>query len=637
MGYTQKLGLLAQSVFQDSSLNVGIGAAPSGTYKFEVTGSDILVNGVRIGKGASSIASNTVIGLSALPVNTTGTLNTAIGNYALLSNTTGYGNTSVGNTALGYNTTGFFNAAIGVNTLLSNTTGTYNNALGTAALYNNTTGSYNTAIGQVAGTNNTTGSNNTYIGNGSGGGITTGSNNTIIGAYYGTAAMANNIVLADGAGTVRYQWDGTNNVFGNPLSGTSASFSSTATATAFIPTGSSVPTNGMYLSAANTLNFATNTTNRLSISSTGAATFSSTLGCNGAFFQTNQWEIFPSAGASNRAYAFNVSNIAAGDFTISQGSTATGGTYTPRLVISNAGNVGIGTSTPDTVLQVLGQVGIGTADGNYTQGTLRVGYSTGGYPGQLYLNADNNTGGAYIAWNAGIKTSVDTATYAYTGAATKIDGQLGIFKFYTAASGTAGANITFTERMRITSGGGLVINETTQQNGGYFLQVGGNNGGCLADAKGNGDANYYSTSTTIGYHFYGDQTGGAKFYVVGGGQIYSTSTSITGISDIRHKENIVNLETGLKELLLLKPRRFDWKEGKGSEKKNVAGFIAQELEEVLPDLVDDWKDTMDATEYLKAIRMSDLIPTVVKAIQEMNTKLDEQNKELKSRLDKAGL
>jgi hypothetical protein len=61
------------------------------------------------------------------------------------------------------------------------------------------------------------------------------------------------------------------------LSGTSANFSSTATATAFIPSGSSVPTNGMYLSAANTLNFATNTTNRLTISSTGAAIFSSNV------------------------------------------------------------------------------------------------------------------------------------------------------------------------------------------------------------------------------------------------------------------------------------------------------------------------------------------------------------------------
>jgi hypothetical protein len=58
------------------------------------------------------------------------------------------------------------------------------------------------------------------------------------------------------------------------LSGTSASFSSTATATAFIPSGASIPTNGMYLSGANTLDFATNSTNRLSISSGGAATFS---------------------------------------------------------------------------------------------------------------------------------------------------------------------------------------------------------------------------------------------------------------------------------------------------------------------------------------------------------------------------
>jgi hypothetical protein len=58
------------------------------------------------------------------------------------------------------------------------------------------------------------------------------------------------------------------------LAGLSASFSSTATASAFIPSGASVPTNGMYLSAANTLDFATNSTNRLSISSAGAATFS---------------------------------------------------------------------------------------------------------------------------------------------------------------------------------------------------------------------------------------------------------------------------------------------------------------------------------------------------------------------------
>ena len=45
-----------------------------------------------------------------------------------------------------------------------------------------------------------------------------------------------------------------------------------STATSFIPTGSTVPANGMYLSAANTLNLATNTTNQVSISSGGIVT-----------------------------------------------------------------------------------------------------------------------------------------------------------------------------------------------------------------------------------------------------------------------------------------------------------------------------------------------------------------------------
>lgn len=53
------------------------------------------------------------------------------------------------------------------------------------------------------------------------------------------------------------------------LNGANATFSSTLTATAFIPSGSTVPTNGMYLSAANTLNFATNTTNRIIVTSAG--------------------------------------------------------------------------------------------------------------------------------------------------------------------------------------------------------------------------------------------------------------------------------------------------------------------------------------------------------------------------------
>jgi hypothetical protein len=86
-------------------------------------------------------------------------------------------------------------------------------------------------------------------------------------------SSSGDVSIGTSTGGYKLNVDGTGN-FSGALSGTSASFSSTATASAFIPTGSTVPTNGMYLSAANTLNFATNSTNRLSISSGGAATFS---------------------------------------------------------------------------------------------------------------------------------------------------------------------------------------------------------------------------------------------------------------------------------------------------------------------------------------------------------------------------
>ena len=73
----------------------------------------------------------------------------------------------------------------------------------------------------------------------------------------------------------------------------------------------------------------------------------------------------------------------------------------------------------------------------------------------------------------------------------------------------------------------------------------------------------------------------------------------------------------------LQPRRFDWKNGDG---KNIAGFVAQEVEEVLPDLVSDYKYTEEQTK--KAIKMGDMIPTLVKAIQELKADNDSLKAEI---------
>ena len=123
-----------------------------------------------------------------------------------------------------------------------------------------------------------------------------------------------------------------------------------------------------------------------------------------------------------------------------------------------------------------------------------------------------------------------------------------------------------------------------------------------------------STSANSAHSLYSTGAGAYRFYVTYAGGINATSTSITAISDASLKENIRDLETGLAQVLSLKPRRFDWKEETQIGEKNVAGFIAQEVESVLPELVYEYK--YNETESKKSLKMGDILPTLVKAIQE---------------------
>ena len=173
-----------------------------------------------------------------------------------------------------------------------------------------------------------------------------------------------------------------------------------------------------------------------------------------------------------------------------------------------------------------------------------------------------------------------------------------------------------TERMRIDSSGNLLYDCTnvSQQtdDGIKFIS-----NGRIFTVSG------YDNSAQENFSMYSTGASAFRFYVDWGGTIHATSTSISAISDQRLKENIVNLETGLTEVMALKPRRFDWKNG---DKINVAGFIAQEVETVLPDLIDGFKN--DTIEDAKGVRMGDMIPTLVKAIQEQQEQIESLQQEI---------
>jgi hypothetical protein len=124
-----------------------------------------------------------------------------------------------------------------------------------------------------------------------------------------------------------------------------------------------------------------------------------------------------------------------------------------------------------------------------------------------------------------------------------------------------------------------------------------------------------STSATETMVVYSTGAGALRFYVSMDGTVNATSIVISAISDQRLKENVRDIDTGLDAIMALQPRRFDWKDGKGQDKKNVAGFIAQEFENVFPECVGTSKAGEDGIEY-KNINHETLIPTLVKAIQE---------------------
>jgi hypothetical protein len=305
--------------------------------------------------------------------------------------------------------------------------------------------------------------------------------------------------------------------------------------------------------------------------------------------------------------------------------------YTERMRITPTGDVGIGNTSPSYKLDV-------TGTGRFT-GALTLSASTG-FPSVGLLNRssdnnlyivsassgfvllDNSQNTMYNAtptshtWqisnspkmtlnssgNVGIGTSspaalLDVNGIAYFRSASGIytdlitaysGGNVGII--YGASgnliiSGGSGA----TERMRITSGGNVAIGIAGFASTNERLVV-----------RGGG-------STSSSFSLVAQNVSGTTFiYVRDDGYLYSAS-AWSG-SDLRLKENITDLDNGLDKILNLKARKFDFIDGF----KNQYGFIAQELQEVIPDAVSVFQEE----DEMLAIKMDFIVPHLVKALQE---------------------
>jgi hypothetical protein len=308
-----------------------------------------------------------------------------------------------------------------------------------------------------------------------------------------------------------------------------------------------------------------------------------------------------------------------------------------------------------------------------TSGTLGLGVTpsawNSSFDGRFQFGAQGVLASTSTSSHIGLNWYYDGAyKYIGTGEASRFYQLGGEFFFENAASGTAGNAITFAERMRIDASGNVGIGTTTplsifEISGGAnntYMRINdtratvpyvGSESGALVfgawgvsermriDASGNllvgttsdGSSKVYAPAAanlhgaragaaTAGYvgvwgeHSLNSSTAYAGYFFNAGsgtGLYISNTAAWQSISDARMKEDVRDLDT-TERLMQLRPVDYLWKHQATSDEpdRRNLGFIAQEVQQVFPELVSTSPNGMFGVEY------TGLIAPLVKAIQD---------------------
>ena len=499
--------------------------------------------------------------------------NTAFGVSAFSNNTAGIDNTAIGQNTLLTNTSGNSAVAVGQNALRGNTTGASNVAVGQGALYTNSTGNYNTAIGQNA-LNLNTASNNLAIGRLALNTNSTGTQNIAVGnsTLFNSTTSSNNVAV--GYNSLSTNTIGARNI---GIGTTTLSLNSTGNDNLAIGHGTlaaNTMSNNLAIGS-NALDANTSGTPNLAIGvdALGAnvtGTNNAAVGYNTLLLNTGSGNVAlgQTAGNSNTTGSNNTFigyNSDAGGGGLSN-ATAIGANSVVNasnsIVLGNAANVGIGTNNPVYAkLQVVG-FSIFTATNTAFTGTTRAPYIRG-----------NDT-----------YSTATTPDYSWYNS-----DQTGMF--HPAASTVAFCANGVGETMRINGSGNVGI-------------------GCNAPAYKLHVIGDISSSATVR----------STFAVVTG--------AIAACSDGRYKKNILPLKSSLDKVMQLRPVTYNWKTEEFPNKHFTndlqIGFIAQELEKIIPQVV----HTDVADNNYKSVDYGRLTPVLVEAMKEQQVQIEKLQKEV---------
>jgi hypothetical protein len=597
-------------------LSIRVISASSASVTFNNSAGTV-TNQIRI----SNNNSNTIIGNGAGSRNTTGSGLSIYGRNAGANNTTGFANSFFGEGAGAANTIGIQNSFFGNSAGAVNTTGTSNSFFGTSSGIANTTGVSNSFFGASAGQANTIGSSNSFFGVQAGQNTTTGENNTIIGTQAGRNATTGIFNTYIGSIAGRENGTGSNNVFIGRQSGTFL-----ANLTALTIANSSV-----FLGFDTRAN-ADNQTNQIVIgaSSIGLGSNTTVLGNTSTTF--GRW----------------FGNLLIGDSTNTGEQLQVTGTAKITGAATFSSSVGIGIS-PATALDVNGTINVRTNGFQFGRITTNnVSGDTGGLNLQ-YIEAGTFKNG--IVLNGGGNVGIGTASpgqklaVSDSGAVTRVlventgNAVAGAgLQMLVSSSGTTvgngtirtdnGDNMQFFniggERMRITSGGNVLIGKTTLSSASLSanstLQVNneiistGTNAGLFWENRSGGvttTSNWYGWYTSAGTIFL--YNGSANI-----ASINATTGVYTPLSDINKKKDFEESSIGLNEVLQLKPTLYRIKDDESEGEKEL-GFIAQEVKEFIPQAYVESGE--DDAKFI-GLNYNAIVAALVKSIQELKIEID---------------
>jgi len=227
--------------------------------------------------------------------------------------------------------------------------------------------------------------------------------------------------------------------------------------------------------------------------------------------------------------------------------------------------------------------------------------------GQLQLQTNGTT--TAITIDTAQRVAFVAGTAALPAITTTGDTNTGIFF---PAADTIAFSEGGAEAMRIDSSGKVLIKTTTLTSGQLNIEyLGGTDSGQVLKNTNASNSGSYSI-------FLNSADSVAGFISQNGATGVSYNTS----SDYRLKENIAPMIGALATVSALKPVTYTWK----IDGSNGQGFIAHELQAVVPDCVTGKKDAVDADEkpIYQGIDTSFLVATLTAAIQELNAKVDAQ-------------